>query len=434
LESEQGGGPSGQEGASADEDEAAQDPGWQEATSSGSTWPTECAGLQLGAQSARYRDEYRKDKLSTTNIEELSALGFPFDWSEWKWEYQVKSAFTIYKELHGDLNVPKQLVVPSCEPWPEETWGLNLGRRAAAIRCGKQYATDDKKEWLDAMGFVWDTDAQRWKLLKTALVMYREMYGDINVTQKYVVPSCEPWPEETWGTKLGLQVTNMRNKGFIVGREENPWLDKHGRPTRREWLDKEGFVWDERKQRWGLLQRALTVYKKMNGDLNVSQKFVIPSSEPWPEEVQGMKLGHTVSQVRLGRHQRGEERMKWLIDLGFTWDDLERRWERTEVALAAYKEVFGHLNVRYNFVVPSAEPWPEVVWGMKLGGVVVNIKYRGDFIAAGSRNSIYPDRREWLESMGACWLPAAEKGGAYFSDGVALTHGPMLLTSEDSEE
>ena len=40
------------------------------------------------------------------------------------WEGSVVPSLKSYKQVHGDLKVPKMFVVPSEEPWPEEAWGL----------------------------------------------------------------------------------------------------------------------------------------------------------------------------------------------------------------------------------------------------------------------------------------------------------------------
>ena len=37
--------------------------------------------------------------------------------------------WTVYKKLHGDLKVPYDFMVPSEAPWPEDAWGINLGKR-----------------------------------------------------------------------------------------------------------------------------------------------------------------------------------------------------------------------------------------------------------------------------------------------------------------
>ena len=103
--------------------------------------------------------------------------------------------------------------------------------------------------------------------------------------------------------------------------------------------------------------------------------FVVPSQAPWPEDAWGIKLGSRVDGIRSAdEHVRNHpERRKLLNDMGFVWDDYERRWEQVLGALRVYKEVHGDLQVPSAFVVPSQAPWPEEAWGIQLGERVSNM-------------------------------------------------------------
>lgn len=45
-------------------------------------------------------------------------------------------------------------------------------------------------------------------------------------------------------------------------------------------------------------------------------------------------------------------------------------------------------------MVPQEAPWPESIWGLKLGYRTHNIRYRGDFV------NDNPEYRELLEDLG----------------------------------
>jgi hypothetical protein len=252
----------------------------------------------------------------------LSEIGFAFDNNDWKWEHRVQSALVTYKEEHGDLNVPVAFVIPSSAPWAEETWGLRLGSIVHTIRVQGIYLSDDKperKEWLDEIGFVWDDFERRWEATHTALTVYKEVNGNLNVPVAFVIPSSAPWAEETWGMKLGRIVNTIRDRGAFL---------RDDKPERKEWLDEIGFVWDDLERRWEVAQTALTVYKEEHGDLLVPQSFVVPSSAPWAEETWGMNLGETVRDIRFqGCYLSDDkpERREWLDEMGFRW-----RQSRTE--------------------------------------------------------------------------------------------------------
>jgi hypothetical protein len=194
-------------------------------------WPVVCHGLKLGQTAAWYREQYRVDKLNTDDRQVLLGLGFTFHKNDWKWKHRVQSALLTYKEVHGDLEVPKLLVVPSSKPWPEETWGLTLGNTVRNIRVG-DYLSDEKPErrrWLDEMGFVWDDPERDWEIAKSALRTYKEEYGDLEIPQAFIVPPSEPWAEETWGMQLGEAVGTI----CVHLSDKNP--------KRRRWLEGIGF-------------------------------------------------------------------------------------------------------------------------------------------------------------------------------------------------
>ena len=160
-----------------------------------------------------------------------------------------------------------------------------------------------------------------------------------------------------------------------------------------------GFVWDEFERRWELTRDALAVYKELHGDLEVPYAFVVPSEAPWPAEAWGLKLGNSVINIRHSEQyvKDEQERRAELDAMGFVWDDLERRWERTRDALAVYKELYGDLQVPHAFMVPSGAPWPAEAWGLKLGSRVDHIRNREHYIKDA------PERRAELDAMGFRW-------------------------------
>ena len=88
---------------------------------------------------------------------ELDAMGFVWDDLERRWEL-VRDALAVYKEVHGDLEVPWKFVVPSAAPWPAEAWGLQLGHSVKNIRARGDFAKKEhleRRAELDAMGFRW---------------------------------------------------------------------------------------------------------------------------------------------------------------------------------------------------------------------------------------------------------------------------------------
>ena len=281
---------------------------------------------------------------------------------------------------------------------------MNLGRMVCDIRRRGNYVKDDPVRYaeLTAMGFRWSASqerswirnddprgyVQRWEGVRDALRTYKEVHGDLVVERPFVVPAQAPWPEEAWGMKLGRQVGAIRNSGRHV----------HAVPERRAELDALGFVWDEYERRWEEARAALLAYKEVRGDLVVQKQFVVPSQPPWPEDTWGVRIGRRIDGIRRGEHVEGHpERRAELDALGFVWDAHERQWEEVRVALQAYNEVHGNLEVPRRFAVPSEAPWPEEAWGMKLGSRANAIRNREHHVKD------HPERRAELDALGFRW-------------------------------
>lgn len=65
------------------------------------------------------------------------------------------SALRRYKEVFGDLSVPKSFVIPTSNfDWPEETWGMKLGEVVDCIKSTDDY--DVYKDELVDIGFKYN--------------------------------------------------------------------------------------------------------------------------------------------------------------------------------------------------------------------------------------------------------------------------------------
>lgn len=158
---------------------------------------------------------------------------------------QVLAALSTYRsELQpggGTLRVPANFIVPDCEPWPENTRGLPLGKKIPTIR-SKAYlkANPGATELLAKIGFEFDgkvaANDERYNRVYTALVRYKEINGDLLVPQPFVIPEkSSEWPEETWGLRLGARVNAIRSQGTFVKTN----------PARKEELNSLGFIWEK---------------------------------------------------------------------------------------------------------------------------------------------------------------------------------------------
>lgn len=157
---------------------------------------------------------------------------------------QVYDALKMYREQVQPtgtmLDVPPNYVVPDCEPWPDSTRGLPLGKIMPTVGSKvylKQHADAEQK--LISLGFQPDVKTAandlRYQRVYDALVKYKEIHGDLLVPQPFTVPEDDTdWPEEVRGLRLGARVNAIRSQGTFV----------KSHPSRKEELDVLGFVWE----------------------------------------------------------------------------------------------------------------------------------------------------------------------------------------------
>jgi hypothetical protein len=326
-----------------------------------------------------------------------------------------------YKNTHGDLNIAQSFVVPSEDPWPEKSWESKLGLMISKIRSSGTFVKSDpgRRQWLEDEGFVFDVLKEKWEDAQRALEQYRDVHGGLDIPQRYKVPAEKPWPEGMWGVALGKMAAHIRCQGCFVS----------DNPERKQWLEERGFRFDtkdapklEYDNRWEFsVLPALASYRDAYGGLNVPRPFVVPSEEPWPEDSWGLKLGIVTNAIRSkGVYTRNHpERLQQLKDMGFVFDDNERRWEETKSALKLYHEKHGHMDVPQRFVVPREDSWPEELWDKRLGVDVRDMRSNNYYDARD-----IPERRQWLEDHGFRWKlrqSGAERAMASFVHyGLAL--------------
>ena len=156
---------------------------------------------------------------------------------------QVYDALTVYRDEvqpQGTLDISPNYVVPDCDPWPDSTRGLPLGKILPTVM-SRSYLKNNPQAggMLKKLGFRVEAKSAsndlRYQKVYDALVKYKELYGDLLVPQPFTVPDgSDDWPENTWGLRLGARVNAIRSQGTFVKTD----------PLRKEELDDLGFVWD----------------------------------------------------------------------------------------------------------------------------------------------------------------------------------------------
>lgn len=93
-------------------------------------WPEETWGFKLGNTVNKIRNRgYYKE-----HHHELKVMGLSFDTLKRDFS-SVRRGLLKYKDLHGDMLVPMDFVIPAdSSEWPESVWGLKLGVTVFKIR------------------------------------------------------------------------------------------------------------------------------------------------------------------------------------------------------------------------------------------------------------------------------------------------------------
>lgn len=295
------------------------------------------------------------------------------------------------------------------ESWPKELHGLALGLRVRtfirAVERGAQKQSVEQLAELQQLGFPWCSwDAYYFENVTVpALATYSKLEGDLFVPQKFIVPHGDlAWPRSTWGVPLGIQVAKLRKQ------RHQRALEHHHVDA----LERMGFVWKVRDAKWfQYFLPGLRIFKELHGHADVPLAFVIPertnssdgnedngSASVWPQYLGGYMLGRHVYMVRSGKYSSQVEESRGELEaLGFSFNLSETAWSQTIFpALRVFAQEFHHCDVHQEFVVPSAAPWPEKAWGLKLGHTVKSIRQGAyeDQVQAYHRN---------LEQIGFIW-------------------------------
>ena len=243
------------------------------------------SGFKLFVWVNSQRQNYKKGKLSREKQQRLDELGFLWAPNEEAWE-QGFGELKAYKEERGHCLVSNTHKTHS---------GYRLGQWATVQRQSlkKGSLSQNKRQRLDALGFVWDPNEEAWEAGYAALEAYKAENGDCSPPAGHKTPT---------GFKLGLWATNQRQ------------FEKRGEliPERRERLKALGFIWKPKARGWERAFKELVAYKEEHGNCCVPVKY---------ETATGSKLGNWVgNQKQLAKKGKlSDDRRKRLDDIGFVW-------------------------------------------------------------------------------------------------------------------
>jgi superfamily II DNA or RNA helicase len=215
-----------------------------------------------------------KDKLSKHRLQRLEEIGFVWNPHEDAWEKGFK-ILVGYKQREGHCRVP----------WGHNENGFALGIWVSNQRRDKGLS-QERRQRLDEIGFVWDPHAEAWEEGFSHLVTYKQREGNCHVPRGYIEN----------GFNLGGWVSKQR-------------AAKNLSKERRQRLDELEFVWDAREALWEEGFSHLVTYKNREGHCRVPQKHI----------ENGFRLGAWASNQRTNKETMSVKRRQRLNDLGFVW-------------------------------------------------------------------------------------------------------------------
>jgi superfamily II DNA or RNA helicase len=218
----------------------------------------------------------RKNKLKTSQVDQLESLGFNWDPRNDQWE----AAFSALKEFlkqEGHCQVPQSFNIE----------GLRLGAWVTRQRHFKHVLSSKQIYLLDSLGFNWNPRHDNWEEGFNALKEFHKREGHCRVFARRVIR----------GMNLGSWVSIQRaKKSQLTAGQINK-------------LDSLGFTWDPHAELWEASFSALKEFISREGHCRVPQSF----------EAGGVKLGAWVSKQRQKKADLSPERIKRLNSLGFIW-------------------------------------------------------------------------------------------------------------------
>jgi superfamily II DNA or RNA helicase len=298
------------------------------------------ADYPLGQWVRRQRRD--RDTMPQERRRRLDTLGFVWDPMEAQWEEGVGFLLEFHQR-EGHCRVP----VTHCEK------GYRLGRWVNKQRQGRDTMAPQRRQRLDALGFVWDPFEAQWEEGFDFLQKFYQREGHCQVSRE----------DHEGEYPLGQWVKVQRR-----GRDTMP-------QERRRRLDALGFVWDPHDVQWEKGFRFLQNFHQREGHCRV----------PWGYCDGDYPLGQWVFVQRQGKDTMSRERLRRLDALGFVWDPHDTQWEEGFGFLQKFHQRKGHCRV----------PATHCEKGYRLGRWVVKQRQ--------GRDTMAPQRRQRLDALGFVW-------------------------------
>ncbi len=189
----------------------------------------------------------------------------------------------------------------------------NLGHWVNNVRAGRVKLTPDRIKRLNSIGFCWDARIAKWEQNFAALTKFNAQNGHCRV----------PRGHKENGLELGIWTSTQRSRKSFLS------LDQFER------LNALGFSWDIKAEHWERSYDALVSFRKREGNCLVPQSHT----------EKGVKLGSWINTQRTFKRKLTPNQIKRLDEIGFIWDMISDRWERSFAALEKFYKREAHCRV-----------------------------------------------------------------------------------------
>jgi hypothetical protein len=352
-------------------------------------WAASLQGKRIGkhAQTIKTKLALKSASLNTRELIELTQIGFS-SISQKQYGENILQALSLYKQKFGNCHVEYDFKVPLNDGlWPEKLWDMNLGAVLCSIRQNKSYASIHHQ--LTELGYDWSVSRHVKRINFTLFHTFQRVYNHLRIPGDFTVPETSEWPAIYWRFDLGR-----------YGREiQTDMARKLGRFDKTDVaaLSKMSFLVDMDADREDRILTACQTWNSKFRTAHIPLDFIVPEGDQsWSDATWGLHLGAVWRSIVDGE---AHERIRAQV-VSYGFEDqanfsgrrtMNRPYEQLYSALVAFKSIFGHVNVPWQFVVPSGDStYPFNTWGMTLGRHVSRIrrghlhaKHRDDLLAIG---------------------------------------------------
>lgn len=325
----------------------------------------------------------------------IQNLGFKFTLQSRDWVEDTIEAFSHYKRLHGNLEIPTNYVVPCTKDWPAHLHAKPLWLSVSDLRRrNKSTVPTHLREKLDELGMIWNwNDYMFYKVVYPALQEYHKSVAQsqhLDIPLCYVIPRTQDWPEHMWDYPLGYCLYMMKK-----GKSFSNKLRLHA-PELRE-LGFQRSITNADFADLSVVYDCMRAHAQLFGHTLMSKKFVIPHDGAWPEALRGVALGKIVDLLRSCRSSGdllSREQIETLDELKFPWSK-SYFYHKVLPVLRTFYQSYGHWQIDHDFLVPRTSLWPRHAWDRNLSDMAMNVR-------SGVTCTTVEDKRV-LNSMNFVW-------------------------------